>query len=94
MFAEQGRYHGHFVGDPQSYRGEGELDDLRENHDCLKKFRERMAESGEVSSDELDAVDAEVMALIDQAVNEAKGAARPTPDEVTKDVYISYGASA
>ena len=94
VFAEQGRYHGHFVGDPQTYRGEGELDNLRENHDCLKKFRERMADSGEISGDELDAIDAEVLALIDQAVNDAKSAARPTPEEVTRDVYISYGANA
>ena len=90
IFAEQGRYHGHFVGDPQYYRGEGELEDLRENHDCLKNFRARMASTGEVSSAELDAVDAEVMALIDRAVAEAKAAPRPTADQVELDVYINY----
>ncbi len=90
VFAEQGRYHGHFVGDPQTYRGEGELDTLREKHDCLKIFRAKMAESGELTNDELDAIDAEVMALIDQAVEEAKAAPRPTPEEVTQDVYINY----
>ncbi len=93
VFAEQGRYHGHFVGDPQTYRAEGELDDLRENHCCLKIFRAKMAESGELSSAELDAVDTEVMALIDQAVAEAKAAPRPTPDQVTQDVYINYNAA-
>ncbi len=90
VFAEQGRYHGHFVGDPQTYRGEGELDELRDKYDCLKKFRAKMTETGELSAEELDAVDAEVMALIDQAVEEAKGAPRPTPEEVTQDVYINY----
>jgi pyruvate dehydrogenase E1 component alpha subunit len=94
VFAEQGRYHGHFVGDPQNYRGEGELEELREKYDPLKNFRSRMAETGDLSAEELDAVDAEVLALIDQAVTEAKAAARPTADEVTRDVYISYGASA
>ena len=93
IFAEQGRYHGHFVGDPQNYRAEGELDDLRENHCCLKKFRERMAETGEVSTEELDAIDSEVMALIEEAVTGAKAAARPTPDQVTEDVYINYGTA-
>ncbi|MDJ0877488.1 MAG: thiamine pyrophosphate-dependent dehydrogenase E1 component subunit alpha [Halieaceae bacterium] len=90
VFAEQGRYHGHFVGDPQSYRGEGELDELREKYDPLKNFRAKMAETGEVSGEELDAVDAEVLALIDQAVEEAKAAPRPTAEEVTQDVYINY----
>ena len=92
IFAEQGRYHGHFVGDPQFYRAEGELDDLRENSCCLKNFRAKMNETGEMSNDELDAIDAEVMALIEQAVTEAKAAPRPTPEQVTEDVYISYGA--
>ena len=92
IFVEQGRYHGHFVGDPQFYRDDGELDDLRENFDCLKNFRARMADTGEVSSEELDAIDAEVLALIEQAVIEAKAAPRPTPDEVAQDVYINYGA--
>ena len=93
MFAETGRFHGHFVGDPQHYRAEGELDDLRENSCCLKNFRATMAETGEVSQEELDAIDTEVMALIEQSVTEAKAAARPTPEQVEEDVYISYGAA-
>ena len=93
IFAETGRFHGHFVGDPQFYRAEGELDDLRENSCCLKNFRQRMNETGEVSSEELDAIDAEVMALMDEAVTAAKAAKRPTPEEVTTDVYINYGAA-
>jgi pyruvate dehydrogenase E1 component alpha subunit len=94
IFAETGRFHGHFVGDPQAYRADGELDDLRENSDCLKKFRERVGDYGDVSSDELDAIDAEVMELIERAVTEAKAAPRPTAAEVTEDVYINYTATA
>jgi TPP-dependent pyruvate/acetoin dehydrogenase alpha subunit len=90
IFTEQGRYHGHFVGDPQYYRAEGELDDLRENHCCLKNFRARMAETGELSSEELDAVDTEVLALIEKAVTDAKAAPRPTADQVDQNVYINY----
>ena len=81
------------MGDPQHYRAEGELEDLRENSCCLKKFRARMAETGEVSVEELDAIDEEVMALIEQSVSEAKAAARPTAEQVTEDVYINYGAA-
>jgi TPP-dependent pyruvate/acetoin dehydrogenase alpha subunit len=94
VFAEQGRYHGHFVGDPQAYRAEGELEDLRENHCPLKNFRARMAETGELSEAELDAIDAEVMAEIEQSVTDAKAAARPTAEQVTEDVYIQYTATA
>jgi pyruvate dehydrogenase E1 component alpha subunit len=91
LFAEQGRFHGHFVGDPQYYRAEGELDDLRENSDCLKAFRNRTTATGEVSHEELDAIDAEVLALIDEAVAAAKAAPRPTAEQVVEDVYVNYG---
>ena len=91
IFAETGRHHGHFVGDPQTYRAEGELDDLRANSDCLKKFREKMAQTSELSSDEMDAIDTEVLALVEEAVTRAKAAPRPTPEQVTQDVYINYG---
>jgi pyruvate dehydrogenase E1 component alpha subunit len=91
LFAEQGRFHGHFVGDPQYYRAEGELDDLRENSDCLKVFRNRTTATGEVSHEELDAIDAEVLALIDEAVAAAKAAPRPTAEQVVEDVYVNYG---
>lgn len=90
IFAEVGRFHGHFVGDPQHYRADGELDELREKSCCLKNFRARMAETGEISADELDAIDDEVMALIEESVQGARAAARPTPAQVTDDVYISY----
>ena len=33
------RFFGHFEGDPQRYRGPGELDRIREERDCLKAFR-------------------------------------------------------
>ena len=93
VFAETGRFHGHFVGDPQHYRADGELDDLRENSCCLKNFRATMAKTGDLSQEELDAIDAEVMVLIEQSVTEAKGAARPLPEQVTEDVYINYGTA-
>ena len=93
VFAEVGRFHGHFVGDPEHYRADGETKDLRENSCCLKNFRARMAETGELSEAELDAIDAEVMALIEDAVTGAKAAARPTAEQVTEDVYINYGAA-
>ncbi len=92
VFCEQGRFHGHFVGDPQGYRGEGELDRLRQDYDCLKHFRERVTGTGEMSHEELDAIDAEVMALIDEAVSAARAAPRPTAADLETDVYINYAA--
>ena len=41
--------------------------------DCLKRFADRVTQTGELDQADLDAVDAEVAALIDEAVADAKG---------------------
>lgn len=84
------RFFGHFEGDPQRYRGEGELDRIRETRDAIKIFRQRTTEAGLLDYADLDAVDAEVLTLIDEAVAEARLADRPTAEDVLTDVYISY----
>ena len=84
------RYYGHFEGDPQRYRGEGELDRIREERDCLKAFRKSVTEAKLLEGADLDKVDSEVMALIDDAVTAARAAERSTAADVLTDVYISY----
>jgi len=84
------RFFGHFEGDPQRYRGEGELERIRATRDCLKVFRARVGAAKLLDMAELDAVDAEVMTLIEEAVAEARAADRPTAEDVLTDVYISY----
>ena len=84
------RFFGHFEGDPQRYRGPGELDRIRETRDCLKKFRASVTGAGLLSDADIDAVDADVMDAIENAVTKAKAAPRPKPEDVLEDVYISY----
>jgi len=84
------RFFGHFEGDPQRYRGPGELDRIRETRDCIKKFRASVTGAGLLTDADIDAVDADVMDAIETAVAKAKAAPRPTPEDVLEDVYISY----
>ena len=84
------RYYGHFEGDPQRYRGEGELDRIREERDCLKAFRKSVTEAKLLEGADLDKVEQEVMAQIDDAVAAARAAERSTAADVLTDVYISY----
>jgi pyruvate dehydrogenase E1 component alpha subunit len=83
------RYFGHFEGDQQSYRAD-EVANARENLDCLKRFRTRVVESGELSAESLDEVDTEVAKLVEEAVAEAKAAPKPTRADLETDVYVSY----
>lgn len=84
------RFFGHFEGDPQRYRGEGELERLRAERDCIKKFRQSVTEAKLLTGEDLDAVDEDVMGAIEAAVEAARAADRPTAEDVLTDVYISY----
>jgi acetoin:2,6-dichlorophenolindophenol oxidoreductase subunit alpha len=83
------RYFGHFEGDQQLYRAD-EVAQAREKLDCLKRFRGRVTEAGQLTNDQLDAIDVEVAKLVDESVIEAKAAPKPGPDDLLTDVYVSY----
>ena len=84
------RFYGHFEGDPQVYRAPGEIDELKDKYDCLKAFRARVTDAGLLEADQLDAIDADVAALIDDAVAQARAADMPGPADLETDVYVSY----
>jgi len=84
------RMYCHFEGDQQTYRAKGELDDIRANKDCIKLFSDRVVEAGVIPRGELDAIDREVGAEIEEAVAFAKAAPLPTAADLTTDVYVNY----
>jgi len=84
------RYYGHFEGDAQSYRAPDEVKKVRESKDCIANFARRVLASGVVDRCELDIIDREVQALIDDSVAKAKAAAKPTEADLLTDVYVSY----
>ena len=84
------RFYGHHSGDAQLYRGKDEVKRLREERDCLKNFRARVTQAALLENAELDAVEAEVAALIDRAVAHAQVADLPPADALLTDVYVSY----
>ena len=84
------RFFGHFEGDPQRYRGEGELDRLRAERDCLRIFRASVTGAGLLDDADLDAIDADALAAIENAVQASRAAPRPTAANVLENVYISY----
>lgn len=83
------RFFGHFEGDPQKYRAKDEVKRHREERDCLKNFRARIAERRLIDPAALDAVDGEVLSLIDEAVAAARAAPPPQATEILTDVYAA-----
>ena len=82
------RWYGHFEGVPMLYRADGEVERLRQESDPLKIFSEHVA--GQISPEELLAIDAEVEALVDDAVAKARAADFPAVESLLTDVYVSY----
>jgi TPP-dependent pyruvate/acetoin dehydrogenase alpha subunit len=84
------RYYGHYSGDPDTYRTPDEKKAMRQERDCLINFRRRVNEVSLLEEAELDAVDTEVEAAIDQAVSAARAAPFPSLSALTSDVYVKY----
>jgi len=84
------RFFGHFEGDPQLYRAKDEVKNLRENADPINIFVQQVTESGQLTMEELTAIDEEILAMLDEKVTAAKAAPEPTLDALYSDVYINY----
>jgi acetoin:2,6-dichlorophenolindophenol oxidoreductase subunit alpha len=85
------RFFGHMEGwDRQGYRGAGEVDRLRAEHDCLQLFADTIVAGGSVSTSDFVEIDLIVRAEVDAAAEDARGAAEPDLDELRTDVYVSY----
>ena len=83
------RFLGHFVGDPQAYRTSDELKDARA-HDPLPLFRKKVTEAGLLDNAELDAIEQEILAEVEEAAQTAIAAPMPDLKSLEKDVYVRY----
>lgn len=83
------RYHGHHVGDinREYYRSKEEEKDWKENRDPIIRFRSWLVEEGIASEAEIDAMNAEVKADAEAAVEYALNAKYPDAKEVDMHVF-------
>ncbi len=84
------RFFGHFEGDAQTYKAKGENEANRAQRDCLKTFGKAVTDVGVIETSELKAIDDEVAAQIENAVQLAKSAPLPKPEQLLTNVYVSY----
>ena len=83
------RFLGHFVGDPQAYRTQDELKDAR-SHDPLPLFRKKVTDAKLLDTAELDTIEKEVLAEVEDAAQTAIAAPPPDLKSLEKDVYVRY----
>ncbi|MBO6720070.1 MAG: thiamine pyrophosphate-dependent dehydrogenase E1 component subunit alpha [Rhizobiaceae bacterium] len=81
------RWGGHFEGDPRKYRTRDEEKEWQER--CpLRRFREKLIESGEAKEAELDAIEEQMKADVAKAIEMALAADTPAPETAHDHVYV------
>ncbi len=83
------RYHGHFVGDAQTYKTKEEVEGYKAR-DPIITFKKRVLEHRLISEAELARVDNRVKEAIEEAVRFAEKSPYPAPEECLADVYVNY----
>jgi TPP-dependent pyruvate/acetoin dehydrogenase alpha subunit len=83
LVAETYRLVGHYIGDPQVYRPKEELQHLKETQDPIDKLRAEL----ELSDEEFEELDSEVIELVEASVEFAKAGTDPKPEDALKNVY-------
>lgn len=80
------RWHGHFEGDPESYRDKEEVTQFRER-DPLPVLRQTLVDNGLAKAEELDAMEAEIEQQMEEALTWAEQQSFPTREQLLTDVY-------
>jgi pyruvate dehydrogenase E1 component alpha subunit/2-oxoisovalerate dehydrogenase E1 component alpha subunit len=81
------RRKGHAEHDNQSYVPPGEIDRWARENDPLDRYAGELTSRHQVSSRELETIDARVKAEIDRAIDEAEASPAPEPADALRGVY-------
>ena len=85
--AETYRYRGHSMSDPGKYRTKEEVEDMMKS-DPILLWGKRLMEQERVTQAELDALDKEVVAQMDDAVRFVEESPDPPVESMYEDVYV------
>jgi len=80
------RYHGHYEGDPEVYRGEEEIETWKQR-DPVETFTDQLLEEGTIKTDDVEELYEAAESEIDEAVEFARESDMPEPETAFEDVY-------
>jgi pyruvate dehydrogenase E1 component alpha subunit len=86
------RYRGHSMSDPDTYRGKDEIKEWQ-GRDPILTLGEHLKQQKMLSDPEIEKIDEEVTAQVEDAVKFADESAEPDPKELYRDVYVDEGAA-
>ena len=83
------RFRGHSMADPEEYRTKEEVEVWRKR-DPIETFGKRLVDEGVLTENDLEKLDGQAMATVDEAVKFADKSPFPDLDSLYDDVYV-YG---
>jgi len=86
LVTESYRIDGHYAGEPEVYRDRAEVAEWRKK-DPIARFRGHLLDEDLVPAAELDAIDAEVVALVQESIAFAKASSEPDPATALDYIY-------
>ena len=81
------RWHGHFVGDPQKYRGKEAVDKAMEI-DCIKRYGEFLVKAGVLNETLILEIEDGLKREIAEAVDFARKSPVPSPEALDEALYV------
>jgi pyruvate dehydrogenase E1 component alpha subunit len=86
------RYRGHSMSDPDTYRGKDEIKEWQ-TRDAIQNLGEHMKGQKMLTDDEIQRIDEDVTAQVEEAVKFAEDSPDPDPKDLYRDVYADEVAS-
>lgn len=84
------RNYGHFEGDAQKYKKEQDKEEHLNDRDAIAFFRNHLLVSQTLSTDEVEGLERDVSAAIEEAIRFSEASPYPEASELLTDVYVSY----
>src|SRR5919199_870943 len=84
------RFRGHSMADPEEYRTKEQVEEWRKR-DPITTFSDRLLEAEILTGDDLEELDQEAIATVDEAVQFADQSPHPEPESLYDNVYVLGG---
>lgn len=80
------RYRGHSMSDPAKYRSKEEVEDVKQHHDPLNLFKDRLVKEKILSEDDFKEIESNIKELMKEVVEFAQENPEPDASELYTDV--------
>ncbi len=81
------RFHGHYVGDPQKYRGKEAVSEAMKE-DSLLEFEKQLLDQKVLTNDKIEEIKGAVSKELAEAVEFARNSELPTAEELAEGLYV------